>query len=60
MAPVAELVQAQLREALDEPGLELDLRRCRAADVATLARAAGSLVQHAGMTLDQARAVVGL
>ena len=55
-----ELVQEQLREQLDEPRLELDLRRCRAADVATLARAAGSLVQHAGMTLADARQVVGL
>ena len=60
VAPVAELVQSQLREALDEPGLQLDLGRCRAADVATLARAAGSLVQHAGMPLADARAVVGL
>ena len=45
VAPVAELVAAQLREALDVPDLELGLDRLRAADVATLARAAHSLTQ---------------
>ena len=35
VAPVAELVQAQLREALDEPRLVLNLERCRAADLSS-------------------------
>ena len=43
VAPVAELVQAQLREALDEPRLTLGMDRCQAADISTLARAVGSL-----------------
>ena len=56
--PVAELVQEQLREALDEPALVLNMDRCRAADVAMLSRAVGSLTT-AGMPVDQARQVVG-
>ena len=59
LEPIAELVAEQLSEALGVE-LELDMRRARAADVATLARAAGSLVQNAGMTLADAREVVGL
>ena len=53
VAPVAELVQAQLREALDEPRLVLNLERCRAADLATLARAVGSLAT-AGVEVESA------
>ena len=53
VAPVAELVQAQLREALDEPRLVLNLERCRAADLATLARAVGSLAT-AGVPVEAA------
>ena len=56
--PVAELVGAQLSEALGVD-VKLDMRRARAADVATLARAVASLVQ-AGMTPETAREVVGI
>ena len=58
LEPLAGLVAAQLSEALGVD-VRLDMRRARAADVATLARALGSL-QTAGMQLDQAREVVGL
>ena len=56
--PVAELVAAQLSEALNEP-VTLDLRRGRATDTATLARAVGSLVT-AGVDVNEAREIVGL
>ena len=56
--PLAELVSDQLSEALGVD-VRLDMRRARAADVATLSRAVGSLVQ-AGVKVDQAREVVGL
>ena len=45
--PVAELVAAQFSEALGEP-VTLDLRRGRATDIATQARAVGSLVHGRG------------
>ena len=57
--PVAEMVQGQLREALGEPALTLDMRRARSADVATLVRAVSSLVA-AGLKPEDAREVVGL
>ena len=56
--PLSELLGDQLSEALGE-NVRLDMRRARAADVVMLSRAAGSLVT-AGMTIDQAREVVGL
>ena len=59
LEPIAHLVAAQLSESLGVD-VELNMRRARAADVATLARAAGSLVQNAGMTLADARAAVRL
>ena len=55
--PLAGLVAAQLSEALNEP-VTLDLRRGRATDVATLARAVGSLVT-AGVDVNEARELVG-
>ena len=58
LEPLAELVSVQLSEALGVD-VRLDMRRARAADVATLARALGSL-RSAEMPLDQAREVVGL
>ena len=45
LEPLAGLVSAQLSEALGVD-VRLDMRRARAADVATLARAAGSLVSE--------------
>ena len=56
--PVAELVAAQLSDALNEP-VTLDLRRGRATDTATNARALGSLVT-AGVDVNEAREIVGL
>ena len=56
--PVAELVAAQFSEALGEP-VTLDLRRGRATDVATQARAVGSLVT-AGVDVNEAREIVGI
>ena len=56
--PVAELVAAQFSEALGEP-VTLDLRRGRATDVATQARAVGSLVT-AGVDVNAAREIVGI
>ena len=56
--PVAELVAAQFSEALGEP-VTLDLRRGRATDIATQARAVNSLVQ-AGLSVEDARAVIGI
>ena len=59
LEPLAGLVAAQLSESLGVD-VRLDMRRARAADVATLSRAAGSLVAHAGMPLADARSIVGL
>ena len=56
--PLSELVADQLSEALGQR-VTLDMRRARAADIATLSRAIGSLTT-AGMTPEQARALVGL
>ena len=64
--PVVELVTGHLREALDVPDLALDIKKARAADVVMLSRALGSLVNAkpdpavGGLTVDQARAIVGL
>ncbi len=62
--PVVELVKGELRRALDVPDLLLDMKKARAADVVMLSRAVGSLVNakpgEGGMTVDQAREVVGL
>ena len=57
--PLATLIGSQLSEALGVD-VKLDMRKARAADVVMLSRAVGSLVQHASMTPDQAREVVGL
>ena len=54
--PIAVIVADQLSEAL---GVDVSLKMPRAADVATLARAMQSLT-GAGMSVDQARAVLGL
>ena len=54
--PVAELVAAQLSEALDEA---ITLTLPRPTDTATLARAVGSLVT-AGLDVSEAREIVGL
>ena len=54
--PIAVIVASQLSEAL---GVDVKLTMPRAADVATLARAVGSLVAKAGMPLADARAAVG-
>ena len=59
LEPLAGLVSAQLSEALGVD-VRLDMGRARAADVATLARAAGSLVANAQMPLADARSIVGL
>lgn len=58
LEPIAELVAEQLSESLGVD-VVLDMRRARAADVATLSRALGSL-RTAEMPLDQAREIVGL
>ena len=54
--PIATIIGDQLSEAL---GVKVSLTMPRAADVATLSRAVQSLT-GAGMTIEQARAVVGL
>ena len=54
--PIAQLVAAQLSEALDE---SITLTLPRATDVATLSRAIGSLVT-AGVEVGEARAIVGI
>ena len=54
--PIAELVAAQLSEALDEA---ITLTLPRPTDMATLARAVGSLVT-AGVEVGEARAIVGI
>lgn len=54
--PLAVIISDQLSEAL---GVRVTLKMPRAADVATLARALQSLT-GAGMSVDQAREVVGL
>ena len=59
LEPLAGLVAAQLSEALGVD-VRFDMGRARAADVATLARAAGSLVSNAQMPLADARSIVGL
>ena len=58
LEPLAELVGAQLSESLGVD-VVLDMRRARAADVATLSRAVGSLTT-AGMPIADARQIVGL
>ena len=60
MQSLGKLVQQELRVKLDAPELSLAFTDARQSDVATLARAVGSLVKQAGMELDAARAVVGL
>ena len=54
--PIAQLVAAQLSEALDE---SITLTLPRATDVATLSRAIGSLVT-AGVEVGEARGIVGI
>ena len=54
--PIAQLVAAQLSEALDE---SITLTLPRATDVATLSRAIGSLVT-AGLDVTEARSIVGI
>ena len=58
LEPLAELVSVQLSEALGVD-VRLDMRRARASDVATLARAVGSLTK-AEVPLADARARVGI
>ena len=60
IASLGRLVEQELRIKLDAPDLALDFRRARSSDLMTLARAIGSLVKQGGMTLDDARAIVGL
>ena len=56
--PLAELLSDQLSEALGET-VRLDMRRARAADIATMARAVGSLTT-AGVEPAEARRIVGV
>ena len=58
--PLAELVAAQLGEALGEPALQLDMRRALAAERTVQAMAAARLAAVEGVTFDQAHEVVGL
>ena len=60
VAPLAEMVTAELRRALGVPDLVLDMRRARAADVTMLSRAVSSLAGVDGVTFDQAKELVGL
>lgn len=57
--PVARMVQEELRQKLDAPGLSLDFSETRAADVGQRARAFAALVKG-GMTKEDARRVAGV
>ena len=57
--PVARMVQEELRQKLDAPGLSLDFSETRAADVGQRARAFASLVKG-GMKTEDARRVAGV
>ena len=57
--PVAAMVQEELREKLDAPGLTLDFSDTRAADIGQRARAFASLVKG-GMKTEDAKRVAGV
>ena len=57
--PVARLVETELREKLDAPGLTLDLSETRASDVGQRARAYAALVKG-GMKTADAKRVAGV
>ena len=57
--PCARLVETELRQKLDAPGLSLDFSETRAADVGQRARAFASLVKG-GMKTDDAKRVAGV
>ena len=59
LAPLGELVQAELREKLDAPGLALNFDSLFASDLSGRARAFGSLVQG-GMDVTKAAGLSGL
>ncbi len=59
LAPVGEIVTAELGDQLDTPSLRLDFRALSASDITGRARAFASMVQ-AGMDVERAAALSGL
>lgn len=59
IAPLGRLVETELREKLDAPGLTLGWAELRASDIAGRARAFGSMVT-AGMDVEKAARLSGL
>ena len=59
IAPLGRIVETELRNKLDSPGLAFSWSELRASDIAGRARAFGSLV-NGGMEIDKALAVTGL
>ena len=59
LAPVGEIVAAELADRLDRPGLALDFSALFASDITGCARAFASMVQ-AGMEIERTAALSGL
>ena len=59
IAPLGRLVETELRNKLNDPGITIDWSELRAADIASRARAFQSMV-GGGMPLDRAAALSGL
>ena len=59
IAPLGRIVETELRNKLNDPGITIDWSELRAADIASRARAFQSMV-GGGMPLDRAAALSGL
>ena len=59
VAPLGRIVETELRNKLNDPGITIDWSELRAADIASRARAFQSMV-GGGMPLDRAAALSGL
>ena len=59
IAPLGRIVETELRDKLNDPGIAIDWSELRAAEIASRARAFQSMV-GGGMPLDRATALSGL